>query len=144
MLRSLKSVSVAAGLLLCSHVVALSQDNTVVYPDSIDQRVRYEMIIEMPKAYVSGLLIMHKPSEGQVNASIINEFGISLMDFSYDEKKGKVKFHSLTDKLNKWHIRKALGNDLKKVLKAMQGGTNEYLNTKRKIKYTFQLANETE
>ncbi|WP_290235323.1 hypothetical protein [Bacteroides acidifaciens] len=98
----------------------------------------------MPKAYPSGLMIMHKPSEGHVNASVINEFGISLIDLSYDEKKDKVKLHSITDKMNKWYIKRALSNDFKNILKAMREGSYEYLNTKRKIKYSFQPANETE
>jgi len=115
-----------------------------VYPDSVNQRVRYEIVIEMPKAYLSGLMIMHKPSDGLVNASVINEFGISLMDFSYYEKKNKIKIRSITDKMNKWYIKRILSNDFKNILKSMREGSNEYLNSKRKIKYSFQLANETE
>lgn len=129
---------------LCLCLDTLSQERIAVYPDTIGQRVRCEMMIEMPKAYVSGMLIMHKPSEGVVNASMVNEFGISLMDFCYEEKKEKIKFYSLTDKLNKWYIRKTLAKDLKQVLRAMQDGAHEYINSKRKIKYSFQPANETE
>lgn len=143
MLRSLRLVSLFI-LLLASHLKGFSQNDVLLYPDSVDQRVRYEIMIEMPKAYVSGLLIMHKPSDSLVNASIVNEFGISLMDFTYNEIKDKVKFHSLTDKLNKWYIRKTLGNDLKKVLKSMKEGSTECTNNKRKIKYSFHLANELE
>ena len=131
-------------ILLSWHGISFSQEEIPVYPDSIDQRIRYEIIIEMPKAYISGLMIMHKPSEGLVNASVINEFGISLMDFSYDEKKNKVKIHSITDKMNKWYIKRTLSNDFKNILKAIRGGSKEYLNSTRKIKYSFQLANETE
>lgn len=143
MLRCLRLISLLL-ILLSSHFAAFSQGNAVVYPDSVDQRVRYEIVIEMPKAYLSGLMIMHKSEEGRVDASVINEFGISLMDLSYDEKKDKIKIHSITDKLNKWYIKRTLSNDFKSILKAMQDGLNEYLNSKRKIKYSFQLANETE
>ena len=123
---------------------SFSQEQRPVYPDSIDQRVRYEIIIEMPKAYLSGLMIMHKPSEDRVNVSVINEFGISLVDFNYDEKKNKVKIQSITDKLNKWYIKRTLSNDFKSILKAIRDGSKEYLNSKHKIKYSFQLVNETE
>lgn len=139
----LRSVSFLLFFLIGA-INGFSQNDTGLYPDSLNQRVRYEMIIELPKAYVSGILIMHKPSDGLVNASLVNEFGISMMDFRYDEVKDKVKFLSLIDKLNKWYIRRALGNDLKKVLKSMQKGSNEYINTKRKIRYSFQPANEIE
>lgn len=124
--------------------MAFSENPVIEYPDSVGQRVRYEVVIEMPKAYLSGLMIMHKPSEGHVDASVINEFGISLMDLSYDEKKDKVKIHSITDKMNKWYIKRTLSNDFKNIFKAMRQGASEYLNTKRKIKYSFQTANETE
>lgn len=134
----LRLVSVLS-LFLSVHADAFSQESGSLYPDSINGRVRYEIMIEMPKAYVSGVLIMHKPCEGCVNASIVNEFGISLMDFSYDEHKDKIRFHSLTGKLNKWYIRRTLGNDMKNVIKSMKSGTDEYINAKRKIKYTFRL-----
>ena len=78
----------------------------------------------MPKAYLSGLMIMHKPSEGHVDASVINEFGISLMDISYDEKKDKVKIHSITDKMNKWYIKRSLSGDFKNIFKAMHQGSH--------------------
>lgn len=143
MLRSLRLISLLLILLSC-HDFAFSQSPALAYPDSVGQRVRYEIIIEMPKAYLSGLMIMHKPSEGHVDSSVINEFGISLIDLSYDEKKDKVKIHSITDKMNKWYIKRTLSNDFKNILKAMHEGSHEYINTKRKIKYSFQPANETE
>lgn len=143
MLRSLKLISLLLIFLGC-HELAFSENPVTVYPDSIGQRARYEIVIEMPKAYLSGLMIMHKPSEGHIDASVINEFGISLMDLSYDEKKDKVKIHSITDKMNKWYIKRVLSGDFKNIFKAMHQGSQEYLNKKRKIKYSFLPANETE
>ncbi len=140
----LRLVSLLLVLLSWPGVSFSQKQIPVVYPDSIDQRVRYEIVIEMPKAYLSGLMIMHKPSEDRVNVSVINEFGISLLDFSYDEKKNNVKIHSITDKMNKWYIKRTLRNDFKNVLRAIRGGSKEYFNSKRKIKYSFQLANEAE
>lgn len=143
MLRSLKLISLLL-ILLSWHNLGFAQDSWLFYPDSVGQRIRYEIIIEMPKAYLSGLMIMHKPTEGRVDASVINEFGISLMDLSYDEKRNKVKILSLNDKMNKWYIKRVLSNDFKHIFKAMREGSHEYLNSKRKIKYSFQPANETE
>ena len=143
MLRSLKLISLLLILMSC-HNLGFSQNLDFAYPDSVGQRVRYEIIIEMPKAYLSGLMIMHKPTEEHIDASVINEFGISLMDLSYDEKKNKVKIHSVTNKMNKWYIKRVLSNDFKNIFKAMREGAHEYLNSKRKIKYSFQPANETE
>lgn len=143
MLRSLKLISLSL-ILLSWYNLGFAQDSGLVYPDSVGQRIRHEIIIEMPKAYISGLMIMHKPTAGHVDASVINEFGISLMDLNYDEKKDKVKILNINDKMNKWYIKRVLSNDFKNIFKAMREGSNEYLNSKRKIKYSFQPANETE
>lgn len=139
--RYLKLINILLAVLAIGlNLNAIPPDTT--YPDSVDSRLRYEMVIEMPKAYLSGLLIMHRPAEGIVNGSIINEFGLSLMDFRYDEVKDKVKIINLTEKLNKWYIRRTLRSDLKKVLNAMKAGAQQYTNTRRKINYTFRLSHE--
>lgn len=143
MLRSFRSISLSL-ILLASPGFAFAQSHALAYPDSVGQRCRHELVIEMPKAYLSGLMIMHKPAEGHVDASIINEFGISLMDISYDETKDKVRIHSITDKMDKWYIKRTLTGDFKKIFKAMREGSSEYLNTRRKIKYSFQPADESE
>ena len=70
MLRSLRLISLLLILLSC-HGFVFSQSPVLAYPDSVGQRSRYEIVIEMPKAYLSGLMIMHKPSEGHVDASVI-------------------------------------------------------------------------
>lgn len=131
-------------LLACVPLSVFPQDVAATYPDSLDQRVRYELDIDMPKAHVSGILIMHKSAAGRVNASVVNEFGISLMDFTYDEIKDKIKFYSLTPKLDRWYIRRTLKSDLRNVMRSMREGSAEYVNAKRKIKYSFRLAHETD
>lgn len=113
------------------------------YPSEESVRIRYEFMIDMPKAWVSGILIMARTDSTTVSASLVNEFGFSLMDFSFDEKKEKVKLISVTKKLDKWYIRRALRSDLKHILLAMRQGERQYINKKRKIKYTFTLLNDT-
>ena len=113
------------------------------YPESIGERARYEMMIEMPKAYASGILIIARVGESTIDASWVNEFGLSLLDFSYDEKKNKVKLHHVMKKLDKWYIKRVLKADLKKVMSMMMNhACTEFYNTKYKIKYIVNSLNE--
>ncbi len=127
-----------------------------------EQGVRYRFGIETTGGFVSGIMIAHEDDE-YINASMINEFGVSAIDFSYSKRKDKVKLLNVVSFLDKWYIRHVLKNDLKycvKVLYALpQGGKQAYEvvrdddnltinNGKRHIRYSFSplsvTANEDE
>lgn len=133
MLLRLKLISVAC-LLLQIPLIATAHS---LYPDTVGQRAMYETTIDLPEANISGILIMVRTDENNINASIVNEFGLSLMDFSYNEKREKIKLHNVMSKLNRWYIKRMLKNDLKQALKAMRKGDNEHYNKRHNIKYTF-------
>ena len=48
----------------------------------------YQMTINMPKAYISGICVMANDG-ARVNGSIFNEFGLSMLSFSYLIEKTK-------------------------------------------------------
>lgn len=100
--------------------------------------VSYKMYIEFGKGYLSGICILGKENN-IIKSSIINEFGVSIMDFTYDMKKDKVKLMYVMNTLNKWYIKRVLKKDLKEVVHLMQNGENEYRNNKRKLYYQFVL-----
>ncbi len=116
---------------------------SLTYPEEPGQRVKYEFMIEMPKAYVSGILVMALTEPDLISASLVNEFGFSLIDFTFDEKRQKVKLVSVTKKLDKWYIRRTLRSDLKQVLAMMKQGSDAYTDKKHKINYTFRLLNDS-
>lgn len=107
-----------------------------VYPEIDGDKVRYNMQIDIKKAYISGICILGK-QESCIVSSIVNEFGVSIMDFSYNPLKKKVKIHSITKKLDRWYIKRILKKDLRSMLEVMQTGGNEYLDSRYNIKYTF-------
>ena len=119
--------------LFCATLCAQAQ---VVFPNKERDRARYNAYIEMPKAYISGLCIMAY-QDGKIDGSLFNEFGISALDFSYFPEKGKVKLHHVINFLNKWYIKMTLKKDLKKLMRVLQDGKNEYVNEKRHVKYIF-------
>jgi hypothetical protein len=96
------------------------------------------MYIEFEKGYLSGICILGKENN-IIKSSIINEFGVSIMDFTYDIKKDKVKLMYVMNTLNKWYIKRVLKKDLKEVMHLMHNGENEYRNNKRKLYYQFVL-----
>ncbi len=115
--------------------------------------------IEMQKGYVSGIMISAETDDA-INGSMVNEFGISAIDFSYSKEKEKVKLINVGSFLNKWYIKQVLRNDINFALHILYGmpykkklhyevtrdGENVTIfNTKRKIKYTFSpLVNKAE
>ena len=112
---------------------------------------RHAFHIDMQKAYISGVLITNE-TEDVINGCMINEFGISAIDFSYSKNKGELKLINVTSFLNKWYIKRVLRNDMgfciqilfgiphkkKKCYEVTRSGDEvTILNTKRKMRYSF-------
>lgn len=119
--------------------------------DSGTARQRYTFSITTNKAYISGIMITADTGD-TINGSMVNEFGISAIDFVYDRSRQRVKLVRVIDFLNKWYIRRVLAADIKYCLHVLRGipaksgrgyevtetdGTVTVTNTKRKISYTF-------
>ena len=107
-------------------------------------RMRYNVQIDFKKAYISGICIMQHDDD-TVKASIVNEFGVSALDFTYDTQRQKVKIVNLMPKMNHWYIRRVLKRDLKQVMPQLlqKQDVTTYTNDKYNIRYTFTPANET-
>ncbi len=92
----------------------------------------YQMTINMPKAYISGICVMANDGE-RVNGSIFNEFGLSMLSFSYLIEKDKVIILSAMKMINKWYIKRVLRKDLLGVIKCLQNNNTTYEDTKHNI-----------
>lgn len=95
-------------------------------------RKEYQMTINMPKAYISGICVMANDGE-RVNGSIFNEFGLSMLSFSYLIEKDKVKILSAMKMINKWYIKRILRKDLLGVIKCLQNNNTVYEDSKHSI-----------
>jgi len=113
------------------------------FPFNKGDRTRYAVQIDFTKAYISGVCIMLNDGE-IIKASVVNEFGVSALDFTYNMTNRKVKILNVMGKMNKWYIKKVLKKDLKQVMFRLQLGEYTYEDAKYKIKYTFELINETQ
>ena len=118
---------------------------------------RHAVIIDTGKATLSGILVTRESGDS-ILGSIINEFGISALDFIYDTRRGKIKLTHTVGFLDKWYIKRTLGNDLAHCLRLLYGlpgdekrnykteQTGETIkihNTKRKTTYTFTPLKKT-
>lgn len=112
---------------------------------------RYAVTIDMGRASLTGIMVMRRDGES-IKGSMVNEFGVSTMDFVYDMSRDKVKLHHVVSFMDKWYIRQVLRRDLRFCLQILynkeyvrrhsyaverSGGGVGIANTRRGITYTF-------
>lgn len=124
-------------------IVPLSMVAQLTYPVNDGEKVRYNLYVEIRESYLSGICLMVN-NNGIIASSIVNEFGISLMDFTYSERKDKVKIRNTIKPLDRWYIKRLLKRSLRGMLKAMKSGNTEYIDENNRIKYVFTLNNEAQ
>lgn len=131
----LRSISIVALLLMYTcHL----QAQEVLYIDSIGATNKYSAMIELPKAYLSGVCILKMDEQGVVMGCLFNEFGISALEFSYRPGDKKVKLLSVIKMMDKWYIRRVLKRDLVKVYQQLLDGKTTYVNERFHITYTLK------
>lgn len=142
-------------LLFLSNIIAFIVFNANAESLTTDSVVsdtrRYAFQIETPKAFLSGILIT-KVQDNCIIGSLVNEFGVSAIDFSFNREKDKLKLINVVSFLNKWYIKRALNSDLKFCIHQIyhiplkkkhhyivetEGDSITILNSKRKLKYVF-------
>lgn len=127
--RSLLFISLI--LLVCQGLFAQSK-----FPDTAGQKMKYKALIEMPKAYISGICVIVNDGTA-IKGSIFNEFGVSAINFIYDPSKDKVKLIDVIKLMNKWYIRKVLKKDLRNLIHVLKEGKISYEDRHFKLSYSF-------
>ncbi|EGN58210.1 hypothetical protein PRBRB14_25750 [Hallella multisaccharivorax DSM 17128] len=122
-------------LLLC---LFLSQgaDAQHSFPTHDGDRQLYNAFIETPKGQLTGLCMLLQ-DEDSIKGAIVNEFGVSALDFVYSIKDDQLRLRDVMAMMDKWYIRKVLEADLKHVLHALKQGQTQWMDERYKIKYTF-------
>lgn len=106
-------------------------------PSNEGERARYSVQIDIKKAYISGICGMLF-EDGKLKASVVNEFGLSAMDFEYNPQKDKVGIINIIKKLDHWYIKRVLKRDLRILLHNLEHGIYKHENAKYEITYIFQ------
>lgn len=87
---------------------------------------KYTITIDMKDAYIGGLCIL-KEDGTSITASIINEFGVSLMTFRYDLEKGRIKLETTIKQLRRPIVKRILKTDFKVILNEYRISSNNKL-----------------
>lgn len=120
MLRSLPYLK-AGHLSLCRHIYALVMllmSAVSVYAQSPMALPRYTVQISTPKASISGIMLAAQ-SDDCINASLVNEFGVSALALSYSKPTGKVRLTQVVKFLDKWYIRPILRRDMAEAIRLL-------------------------
>jgi hypothetical protein len=138
-----------SSLLTFVSVCAKTESNDIDY--ATDQCRRYSFQVETKKAAITGIFITKENAE-IITGSMVNEFGISAIDFVYTKKTDKIKLLHVVSFLNKWYIKMVLKKDLifcihtlydmpvsqkNKYIVSKQGECVSIDNSKRHLKYVF-------
>ena len=127
-------------LITCLIFVSVFRATTLhaqhTFPIYEGEKVKYNAMIQMPNAYISGVCVLLNES-GVIKGCMFNEFGITMLDFTFSPDKQKVKLHHVIKIMDKWYIKRLLRTDLVLLMSSLQKGESEYYNEHRKITYQF-------
>lgn len=127
--------------LLLASVGSIGAQKLQPYPANDGDRAEYSAMIEMKKGYLSGVCLLVNDG-GSIKGAVVNEFGITAIDFVYSVEKDKVKLNTVTAMLDKWYIRKVLARDLRELLHNLRSGKGQYTDLKYGISYTLSPLQE--
>lgn len=109
---------------------------------------RYNTLIDFRGNGVSGICVLKLRDDGMLVGTLVNEFGIKAMDFTYSPTSGRVKLLNVIKFMDKWYIRKVVQQDLACMLSSKESteskrravtvqpdGSLELANKKYKINY---------
>ena len=152
LLLSLLSISIASGLsvpLMQEHSnlsIPLLQEHSNLSIPLLQEGLgevtptRYSACIETPRAAISGICVLAEAGD-TIRGTLVNEFGITAIEFTWLRQNDKVRLHALLPALDRWYIRRTLRRDLRHLLHALREGRATYRNERRRITYTLEELN---
>lgn len=140
-MRFLRTCLISVSFLL--NALLTLADAQSLLPQSVGEKARFTAVIEMPKGYMSGICVLLCDGD-LIKGSMFNDFGITFMDFTFNQRKDKVKLLSVQKMMDKWYIRKILRRDLRLLFHAMREGKGEYRDGKYKMLFRFTPLTEDE
>lgn len=130
-------------LLFVSQLAVMQLFAQSTFPETEGRRIRYAASIEMPKAYLSGICVLLREGD-VVRGSLVNEFGVTALDFTYHPESQKVKLHHVIKIMDKWYIRRVLRKDLAQLMLRLQQGETTYRNERHNITYQLKLIDNSQ
>ena len=103
---------------------------------------KYNIRIDIKEAYISGLCII-KDEGSVITASVVNEFGVSVITIRYDLSRNRIKIMNCIRQLRNPMIRSVLKKDFRILLDEYANLTDsksaelKHINTKQDITYNL-------
>ena len=113
--QSTRGTDTAGNTLTAANV--LDADPYVISPET-DQRMEYALRLTLPKAEVTGVLVVKQTDDGELRCAIMNEFGVSALHFSVTADRRKVTLVNVSALFDKWYVRRVVRNDLRILFQA--------------------------
>lgn len=108
----MKTFFLSISLLFCA--LQLSAQ-TRIYPSEDGGRTDHSVTISYRGSAISGVCILKRTGDN-VAGSIVNEFGVKMLDFTYDIRHEKVQCRNIFGMMDRPYIRKTLKADLQFIL----------------------------
>ena len=134
-LTDLRGMKVLILFLLLLPPSFMSGSDSAFVPQEVESAY-YNVSIKRGENLITGMCILVNSGD-TVKASIVNDFGATILDCSFYKKRSKIKLHYLFKSLNRWYLRPVLKRDLKEIMKIMSAGGTSYTDKKHKLDYTF-------
>ena len=131
-------------------VVSQEEISDSVSTDSVEIK-QYNFSLQVKNQEVTGICVTQFISLTEAFGTVMNEFGLTILDFEY--KEGKTKLSNLPSMLDRWLIRRILQNDFSFFFKNLPSGQDfkkrsrqitfspegeiTLLNKRFQLKYTF-------
>lgn len=111
-------------------------EDSIVFPANEGERASYKAFIKTGRGEISGVcLLLHEGDT--IKGAIVNEFGISALDFTYVMSADRMTLNHVIAMLDKWYVRAVIKEDLRQVLLGLQQGKNHYDDERYHISYTL-------
>ena len=105
--------------------------------DAAQLEGKYLMQIDFGRGYAGGICVM-KWDGTCVNASMFNEFGVSVLVYSYEPAKGKVRILKGAGPLGRGKTKRVLKRDLSVIMSELDNKDYIYIDPQTGITYKFR------
>lgn len=124
-------------LLLCplsgsANAVSQEEMSDSVLTDSVEIK-QYNFSLQVKDQEVTGICVTRFISQTEAVGTVMNEFGLTILDFEY--KDGKTKLSNLPPMLDRWFVRRILQNDFSFFFKHLPSG-QDFKKRSRRITFS--------
>ena len=132
----MKGCILLLSFLLLSVPAGAALAGTSDFPLPEGGKARYAAMIDFGKAYISGVCALAREND-EVLGAVFNEFGVSVISFSYHARTRRTKVLHTAGFLRRRHLKRVLKHDIGKLMDALSPSGATYRNKRFSISYSL-------